>query len=280
MCEERRRAIIELLEAERRVRVEELSRRFGVSEVTIRKDLAELEARGLLQRVYGGAVPAHKSRYNPSFLEKLSLHAAEKWAIAQAAIQHVCEGDAVILDAGSTTLAMAKAMRGRFHHLTVITSSVPIALELANTGWDLLLIGGQVRAHSLALIGPLAVNALTRFHADKAFLGATGVTLQDGYSTPNPLDAQLKRAMLNAASESYVLTDSSKLGHGVLANYARLEEIKLLITDSAAPAAFISALQKRGIAYQLAVPNEADQSGARPSDNGLSDPSQPILNLW
>jgi len=77
-----------------------------------------------------------------------------------------------------------------------------------------------------------------------------------------------------------VLTDSSKLGHGVLANYARLEEIKLLITDSAAPAAFISALQKRGIAYQLAVPNEADQSGARPSDNGLSDPSQPILNLW
>jgi len=246
--------------------------------VTIRKDLAELEARGLLQRVYGGAVPTHKSRYNPSFLEKVSLHAAEKWAIARAAVQHICEGDAVILDAGSTTLALARAMRDQFRHLTVITSSVPIAVELAHVGWDLILVGGQVRAHSLALIGPVAVNALADFHADKAFLGATGVTLQDGYSTPNPLDAQLKRAMLRAAKESYVLTDSSKLGHGALANYARLEEIKLLITDNNAPASFINALQKRGIAHQLAAPTEADQPLSGDGQSGAY--SQPILSLW
>jgi DeoR family transcriptional regulator of aga operon/DeoR family fructose operon transcriptional repressor len=280
MCEERRRAIIALLEAERKVRVEALSRHFGVSEVTIRKDLAELEARGLLQRVYGGAVPTHKSRYNPSFLEKVSLHAAEKWAIAQAAVRHICEGDVVILDAGSTTLALAKVMRDHFQHLTVITSSVPIAVELAHVGWDLILVGGQVRAHSLALIGPVAVNTLANFHADKAFLGATGVTLQDGYSTPNPLDAQLKRAMLRAAKESYVLTDSSKLGHGVLVNYARLEEVKLLITDNHAPASFISALQKRGIAYQLAAVTEAEQSASNNNDGQSGACSQPILSLW
>ncbi len=267
MSEHRRREIIELLEAERRVRVEDLAKRFDVSEVTIRKDLAELEARGLLQRIHGGAAPVHKSRFNPSFLEKLELHAAEKRAIARAALEHIQEGDAIILDAGSTTLALARAMLGRFRHLTIITSSVPIALELAHTGWDLILTGGQVREHSLALIGPTAVSALAGFHVDKAFLGATGVTLHDGYSTPNPLDAQLKQAMLRAADEGYVLTDSSKLGHGVLANYARLEEIKLLITDANAPADFIAALQRRGIAYKLARPivdsNGERQSGAR-----------------
>lgn len=254
MSEERRREIIALLETERRVRVEDLARRFDVSEVTIRKDLTELEARGLLQRTHGGAVPAHKSRFNPSFLEKLALHAAEKRAIAYAALDHIHEGDALILDAGSTTLALAKAMLGRFRHLTVITSSVPIALELAHAGWDLILTGGQVREHSLALIGPPAVNTLAAFHVDKAFLGATGVTLREGYSTPNPLDAQLKQAMLRAADESYVLTDSSKLGRGVLANYARLEEVKLLITDAGAPADFIAGLQQRRIAYELARP--------------------------
>jgi DeoR/GlpR family transcriptional regulator of sugar metabolism len=278
MCEERRRAIIALLEVERKVRVEALSRHFGVSEVTIRKDLAELEARGLLQRVYGGAVLANKSCCNPLFPREVVLRAAEKWAIAQTAVQHIREGDAVILDAGSTTLALARAMRGRFRHLTVITSSVPIAVELAHVGWDLILVGGQVHAHSLAVIGPVAVNALADFHADKAFLGAAGVTLQDGYSTPNPLDAQLKRAMLRAAKESYVLTDSSKLGHGVLANYARLEEIKLLITDNNAPKSFISALQKRGIAYQLAALAEADQPA--PDDGQSGAGSQLILSLW
>ncbi|MFC1463845.1 MAG: DeoR/GlpR family DNA-binding transcription regulator [Candidatus Brachytrichaceae bacterium NZ_4S206] len=255
MSEERRREIIALLETERHVRVEDLARRFDVSEVTIRKDLSELEARGLLQRTHGGAVLVHKSRFNPSFLEKLALHAAEKRAIAHAALEYICEGDALILDAGSTTLALAKAMLGRFRHLTVVTSSVPIALELAHAGWDLILTGGQVREHSLALIGPAAVNTLEGFHVDKAFLGATGVTLRDGYSTPNPLDAQLKQAMMRAADESYVLTDSSKLGRGVLANYARLEEVKLLITDAHAPADFLASLQHRGIAYKLARPN-------------------------
>jgi DeoR/GlpR family transcriptional regulator of sugar metabolism len=254
MSEERRREIVALLEVEHRVRVEELAQRFDVSEVTIRKDLSELEARGLLQRTHGGAVLVHKSRFNPSFLEKLELHAAEKHAIACAALEHIREGDALILDAGSTTLALARVMRGQFRHLTVITSSVPIALELAHAGWDLILVGGQVREHSLALIGPVAVNTLASFHADKAFLGATGVTLSDGYSTPNPLDAQLKQAMMRAANERYVLTDSSKLGHGVLANYARLEDITLLITDANAPADFIAALQQRGIAYKLARP--------------------------
>ncbi len=254
MSEERRRAIIELLESERRVRVEDLARRFDVSAVTIRKDLAELEARGVLQRTHGGAVPAHKSRFNPSFIEKLELHAAEKRAIALAALEHIREGDALILDAGSTTLALARAMLGRFRHLTVITSSVPIALELARAGWDLILTGGHLREHSLALIGPAAVNTLTDFHVDKAFLGATGVTLREGYSTPNPLDAQLKQAMMRAADESYVLADSSKLGRGVLANYARLEDIRLLITDARAPTDFIAGLQQRGVAYKLAQP--------------------------
>lgn len=253
MSEERRREIVELLEIEGRVRVEELAHRFDVSEVTIRKDLSDLEERGLLQRTHGGAVLAHKSRFNPSFLEKRKLHAAEKRAIAEAALSHIHEGDTVILDAGSTTLALAQLMQDRFRHLTVLTCSVPIALELAHTSWDLILIGGQMRQHSLAVIGPSAVEMLGHYHADKAFLGATGVTLRDGYSTPNPHDAQLKRAIICAADAAYILTDSSKLGHAVLASYARLEDTKLLITDNRAAPEFLDALDKRNIAYLLAV---------------------------
>ena len=154
MSEDRRRQIIERIEAEGRVRVEDLSEKFEVSQVTIRKDLADLEERGLLQRTHGGAVFVHKSRFNPSFLEKVQLQAAQKQAIARKAVEFIEEGDAIILDAGSTTLALAQVMKDRFRRLVVITSSIPIALELSHTTWDLIIVGGQLRQHSLALIGP------------------------------------------------------------------------------------------------------------------------------
>lgn len=252
MSEDRRRQIIELIEREGNVRVADLSQRFEVSEVTIRKDLAELEERGALQRTHGGAAQSYRSRFNLSFLEKERLHAESKTAIATQAATFVREGDAVILDAGSTTLALARVIKARFHRLTVITCSIPIALELSQTDWDVILVGGQVRHHSLALIGPTAIDTLRRYHADRAFLGATGVTLEDGYSTPLPLDAELKKALMRAADEAYVLTDSSKLGHAALAHYAGFDEVTRLITDAGAPREFCDELRRRRVAFEMA----------------------------
>jgi len=262
-AEERRRLIIELLEREGEVAVDALAQRFGVSQVTIRKDLHELEERGILHRTHGGAIPVHKSLFNPSFYEKLNFKRQEKQAIAWAALELIQEGDSIILDAGSTTLALARLLRHRFRRLYVITNSMPVALELSKSGFDVLLTGGQMRHHSLALIGPAAVDMLRHYHVDKAFLGATGVDDQ-GYSTPNPIEAQTKRALLQAASVAYVLADSSKLGQPTLARFAALEEVALLITDAAAPADFLSRLDARGLRYLLA-PNVDAVEGKRAS---------------
>jgi DeoR/GlpR family transcriptional regulator of sugar metabolism len=242
MPDERRTQIIDLLERHGNVRVEDLSDQFNVSLVTIRKDLTELESRGLLQRTHGGAVFTQKSRFNPSFQEKLHLQSLEKTAIANAALEFVCEGDAIILDAGSSTLALAQAMKGKFDSLFVLTNSIAIALELIGMPWEVVLLGGQVRHHSLALIGPSTISLLEDYHVDKVFLGTTGVSLEGGYSTPNPLEAQTKRAMIKTAKERFVLADASKLGHATLSSFAKLEEVNLLITAGHVPEEF-----KRGL---------------------------------
>ncbi|PZA06866.1 MULTISPECIES: DeoR/GlpR family DNA-binding transcription regulator [unclassified Meiothermus] len=250
--EDRRSKIIELLERKGSVQVDELVGLFGVSHVTIRKDLTELEGRGLLHRTHGGATAAHKSLFNPSFREKIHLQQAEKQAIAQAALEYIEEGDTLVLDAGTTTLVLAQLMKRRFRSLYVITNSVPIALELSETRWDLLLLGGQVRHHSMALIGPAAVRTLEVYHADKAFMSATGVTAVKGYTTPNPYEAQTKQAMIRSVDTAYALVDSSKLGRATLASFAALEEIDLLITDEGAPKDFLQHLERQGLKYQAA----------------------------
>jgi DeoR/GlpR family transcriptional regulator of sugar metabolism len=252
-AEARRRKILHLLEEAGTVKVEDLSDRFTVSQVTIRKDLSDLEQQGLLQRTYGGAVFSHRSRFNISFIDKVNLQAAQKEAIARTALEHIHEGDTIILDAGSTTLSLASALVGKFQSLYVITSSVPAALELARAGYELLLVGGQIRSYSLALIGGAAVRTLESYHADRAFLGSSGTTIAHGHSTPNPLDAEVKRAMIRSADEAYVLTDASKFGHACLANYARLDEITMIITDLGIPPHFLEAFAERGIACRVAA---------------------------
>lgn len=249
---ERRRAILDLLETQGEKSVEELARHFGVSQVTIRNDLASLEARGLVQRTYGGAVPARKALFNPSFEEKWRHRLEAKQAIAQRALGLIQEGDTLILDAGSTTLALARLLKHRFHKLFILTNSIPVAMELQGSGLEVLVLGGGMRHHSLALIGPATVRTLAWYQADKAFMGATGVD-ERGYSTPNPLEAETKRAMLEAAGRAYVLADSSKLGRPTLARFAALEEA-VLITDGEADPGVVERLKAAGAVIELAIP--------------------------
>jgi DeoR family transcriptional regulator of aga operon/DeoR family fructose operon transcriptional repressor len=250
---------MDLLEQEGSVKVEMLADLFSVSQVTIRKDLTELEELGLVQRTYGGAAFSHRSRFNISFLERLQLRRPAKDAIAQAALQFIHEGDSLILDAGSTTLSLAQALIGKYRSLFIITTSVPVALELAQAGYEILLVGGQVRNHSLALIGPVAIRTLESHHADRAFIGSSGVTLTHGHSTPNPLDAESKRAIIRSADESYVLVDSSKFGHACLATFAMAEDIDLTITDSAINPSILEDFRRNRFAIETVETNPAHQ---------------------
>lgn len=228
----RRQQILNLLEETGSLDVGDLADRFAVSVVTIRKDLDDLEREGLLQRTFGGAVFSHRSRFNKSFLERAGLHRREKRAIAAAALDYIKDGDTIILDAGTTTLALAQLLKQQVKSAFIITCSVPVALELSSAGYDILLLGGIVRNKSLALLGRETLAVLDRYRADKAFLGSSGFTAENGHTTPNPDDAQIKEAMMRVSEEIYVLVDSSKYGDQCLTRFADLRDVDLTITDS------------------------------------------------
>jgi DeoR/GlpR family transcriptional regulator of sugar metabolism len=230
--EPRRQQILNLLEETGTLNVNGLADRFQVSLVTIRNDLDDLAKEGLLQRTFGGAVFSHRSRFNNSFRERIQQQRDEKLAIAMAALGYIKDGDTIILDAGTSTLALAQLLKERAMSVFVITCSVPAALELSSGGYDILLLGGTVRNKSLALLGRETLTILERYRADKAFLGSSGFTAKRGHSTPNPDDAQIKEAIMRAADETYVLVDSSKYDHDCLTSFARLCDVDLTITDS------------------------------------------------
>jgi DeoR/GlpR family transcriptional regulator of sugar metabolism len=256
--EQRRQQILNLLQETGTLNVSQLADRFSVSVVTIRKDLDDLESEDLLQRTFGGAVFSHRSRFNRSFLERAQEHHREKWAIAAAASSYIKDGDTIMLDAGTTTLALAEYLKTHIKSAFIITCSVPAALELSSAGYDILLLGGTVRNKSLALLGRETLTIIERYRADKVFLGSTGFTVEMGHTTPNPDDAQIKEALLRAANESYVLVDSSKYGHRCLTSFARLRDVDLTITDNNLSRSKAKVLEAAGAALRIVDPHKME----------------------
>jgi len=254
----RRQQILNLLEETGSLDVGDLADRFAVSVVTIRKDLDDLEREGLLQRTFGGAVFSHRSRFNKSFLERAGLHRREKRAIAAAALDYVKDGDTIILDAGTTTLALAQLLKQQVKSAFIITCSVPVALELSSAGYDILLLGGMVRNKSLALLGRETLAVLDRYRADKAFLGSSGFTAENGHTTPNSDDAQIKEAIMRVSEEIYVLVDSSKYGDQCLTRFAHLRDVDLTITDSRLSKNKAKALEAAGATLRVVDVARAD----------------------
>jgi DeoR/GlpR family transcriptional regulator of sugar metabolism len=248
----RRQQMLNLLEETGTLNVTELADRFGVSLVTIRKDLDDLGAEGLLERTFGGAVFSHRSRFNRSFLQRALEHRQEKRAIAAAALEYIQEGDTIILDAGTTTLALAQLLKEHVKSVFVITCSVPAALELSSAGYDILLLGGMVRNESLALLGRETLRIIERYRADKAFLGSTGFTAEMGHSTPDADDAQIKEALMRMADKTYILVDSSKCDHDCQTSFAQLRDVHLTITDSRLPRGKLKTLEAVGAKLQIA----------------------------
>jgi len=246
---ERRRKIVDILESDDRAQVDDLAVRLGVSESTIRRDLQLLSRRGAVERTHGGVLPP--SRFEPSFREKETEHRVQKRAIARMAAELVQPGHTVFLDGGTSTLELARALRGR-PDITIATNSVPVAVELANSS-RLILTGGSVREVTLALVGPIAERSIEQMHVDIAFIGANGVSATAGFTTPTWEEAATKSRMIRAGRMAVVLADSSKLGAVTLAHVAAPDEVDLLITDDQAPAAEVEALRSAGLEVRLAA---------------------------
>lgn len=247
----RRESITQQLAQENVVRVTELSRQFGVSEVSIRRDLEHLERQGLLQRVHGGAVAVavgHNARERAS---TPGTHLDEKRRIGMAAAALVRPGDRVLFDSGTTVLEVARSLSNDLvdaGNLTAITSSLPIVQELGHRpGIHLILLGGIYLPAYRVVVGPQTVENLRGLHADKLFLGTDGLTLDHGLTTANVLEAEVDRAMVRAAAEIIVVADSSKIGGIGLTTILPLEQVHKLITGQDAPADFVSALRAAGV---------------------------------
>lgn len=245
--EERRRSILELLNRDGRVFVKELADQFNTSQVTIRKDLETLHEQNHLHRTHGGALPAREGALeDPTLREKEQLHRKEKLHIATAAARMVNEGQVVILDSGTTTTAIARALRV-FKKLTVVTNAVNIAVELAGTPIDVILTGGTLRKNSFSLVGPIAEETLAHLSADILFLGVDGFDVRHGLSTPNLLESKVNRMMAEIAKRTVAVCDSSKFGRRSLSLIIETSAIQQVITDRGISKSDLRVLKEAGV---------------------------------
>ncbi|MFI7021653.1 DeoR/GlpR family DNA-binding transcription regulator [Micromonospora sp. NPDC049900] len=231
LAQQRQAAILDRVRATGGVRVGELATEFGVSDMTIRRDLDLLHERGLLAKVHGGATVAG-STDEPGFQAKSVRQQAEKAAIAARAARLVHPGAAIALSAGTTTAELARRLVD-VPSLTVVTNSLPVADILHDQGRDdqTVVLTGGVRTPSDALVGPLAVTAVRSLHLDLLFLGVHGVTDRAGFTTPNLLEAETNRALVAAADRLVVLADHTKWGTVGLSAIAPLSDAHVLVTD-------------------------------------------------
>lgn len=250
MSADRQEKIHSLLQEHGHLTVSELAQRFDVSEMTIRRDLKALAALGLVQREHGRALYPQTSP-EARFLSRLGEAEREKTAIGRLAAELIGEGETIILDAGTTTLAVAQAIN---KPCVVITNSLPIASVLA-TGEEemtVLVTGGEVRGATQALVGPMARASFTGFNADKVFLAATGVSLERGLSTNNMLESEVKQAMLLAARQAILVAHSEKFHQVYYHTFAHWDKVHTVVTDAVLPEENHRELEKLGVKVLIA----------------------------
>ena len=249
LVEERRRRIMDLLEAQERVTVEELVSRFAVSAVTIRGDLDALAKAGAVVRSHGGALKRVDAPEDMPLTVKETLHHAEKVRIGHAACQMIRDGETIMLDSGTTTAEIARQIKFlKFSSLNVITNALNIAMELANhPNVRLIMIGGVLRQMSYSLSGPHAERTLRGLHADRLFLGVDGIDPEIGIMTPDIHEAQLNAVMIQVSREVVVVADSTKFQRRSLSVITKLDSVHRLITDEGLAPETVQLLRGRNI---------------------------------
>ena len=229
----RRSAILQILKKNSNVSVTELSKRFGVSEVTIRKDLNLLKDRNLLVRTRGGAITndtgANEDEMSIRF--KKLAHYREKQAIGRAAADLIEDGDIIIIDSGTTALQVACNLH-QFKNLTVLTNALNVAQEvLSYKRFNVILLGGNIRSSSESVVGALAESNLKMFYCDKLFLGVDSFSVENGISTPSVEEANINQIMISRSRKVITVFDSSKVNKRSFAFITDLSKIDAVVTD-------------------------------------------------
>lgn len=263
LAEQRRALILDEVRRRGGVRVNELTRKLGVSDMTVRRDLDALARQGVLEKVHGGAVPVvEASTHEPGFEAKSGLELSAKEDIARAAATLAAPGTAIALSGGTTTYALAQQLLD-VPDLTVVTNSVRVAdvfhaaQRSAGTrpGAATVVLTGGVRTPSDSLVGPVADQAIAALHFDVLFLGVHGISPGAGLSTPNLAEAETNRRLVQSARRVVVVADHTKWGTVGLSSFASLDQVDTLVTDAGLPA---EARAEAGEHVRLVVAGEPD----------------------
>lgn len=244
---QRRVKILNLIREDGHAKVQELSRLFGVTDVTIRQDLEALEEMGHIQREHGGAFLKDVGSFAKTGQLFNQTHMDAKQEIAQKAVKFINEGDCIILDSGSTTTELAKLLLN-YKNLTVITNALNIVLILGeNHGINLIVTGGEFKAPTLSLTGEMAADSIKKLHAAKLFLATAGISPAMQLTYPSLSDLIVKSVMIKSSDEVFLLADSSKIGVSSFASLGPISLVKTLITDNNISEESIVSIRDKGV---------------------------------
>ncbi|MFJ4004971.1 DeoR/GlpR family DNA-binding transcription regulator [Streptomyces sp. NPDC090023] len=275
LAEQRRALIVDEVRRRGGVRVNELTRQLGVSDMTVRRDLDALARQGVLEKVHGGAVPVvEASTHEPGFEAKSGLEPTAKEDIARAAARLVAPGSAIALSGGTTTFTLARQLL-EVPDLTVVTNSVRVA-DVFHTaqrtsgrrpGAATVVLTGGVRTPSDSLVGPVADRAIAALHFDLLFLGVHGISAEAGLSTPNLAEAETNRQLVRSARRVVVVADHTKWGTVGLSSFAALDEVDTLVTDGGLPAEARAEISERLRRLVVAGEPEDDEELEAPEED-------------
>ncbi|WP_435017241.1 DeoR/GlpR family DNA-binding transcription regulator [Tundrisphaera sp. TA3] len=252
LAETRRRHLLDRIARQGFASLDELVKELAVSESTVRRDLEALELSGSIRRTHGGAMLADETRSILSFDERCTSATAEKRAIGRAAASLIDDGDTVLLDGGTTTLEVARALQGR--PVQIVTNSLPIAqLAATNKETDLILLGGYVYPRTGVALGPLAIASMQGIRVRKAILGAGGI-MAEGIFNANLLLVETEKQMMACGQETMIVADRSKFGRLSLAWLCGLDAVADLVVDAGVAEVHRQMLESAGVRVHLAAP--------------------------
>ncbi len=246
--EERQRYIRRIIEDQGQVSVATLARQFGVAEMTIRRDLRELGARGIIQRVRGGALLPERQHalIEPPVLERINEEAAAKKRIGQAAAALIAEGETIFLGSGTTTLAVAQALRER-RNITVVTNALTVINALTDSDLTVVVAGGFFRRSELSFIGHITEASIRDLRVDKVIIGMRGIDPEYGLTSDHLQELQTDQAIMRIGNMVIIVADHTKFGRVATSRVAPVTVAKMIITDSEASPAIVATLREMGI---------------------------------
>ena len=244
---ERKNKILELLEKNGSVKVTELSKMFDISEVTVRNYLADMEAMGLLSRVHGGAMSSYKPYYSMNLSQRLETNQTEKKKIAQKVAETVEENDTIMLNSGTTTLMVFRALPTNFN-LNIVTNSIAIALEAADIpNFNVILVGGSVNTKYQFTYGIDAVQQLKNYHAEKLILSVDGIDPENGFTTYYDKESDIDRVMIEQSKICIIAADTSKFDRTAFARITSVDEADMIVTNAQLSDVMLKSLEKHNI---------------------------------